>query len=683
MPLDAARWQLELQAADRTAAAFKSVEQRMKHAESQAKAAGSAMSSGLSGAGLAAGMSARIDSTIGSLGAMGGALRGMVPAITATSAAWAVWQAGMKAGELIDQADQLGVTTDQLQGYRLAAAQAGVGSNEFDGALRALTKAMGTANAGSADMIGTFDKLDVKLLNSQGELRKVSEITPEVARGLLAMKSETERNALMMQLFGDSGSKMVTILSDLARGNDAVVTSARAQGAVIDREVAQAWDRLGDRIKVANVQLDAWLATVGAPIAVSGLEHVLQVFESTRKEIEAIQKAWGWLTKTTTQAFEGGSSEDLAKRAETIKATLDVIKDSEDALDVAKVAGYRQELQRINDVLASRANVYVMPAATIEAPGVSQPKPKPTGGGGAGAVDRSALDQLRESQKQMDELVASIDKVRTASVGVLDQFGNGAETAARKTAELNEMLDMGFITQPVHAAAMRDLAMATEAQRIAFEGAQGGMTGFFAGLEAGLAGMEKSISAFELGQAMVNNLANSFTQMAMNGELSFQRIAQGFAQMLAQMAVQAAIHSALRMFLGAFGGGGMGGTGGGIADGLFSAIFGSPFGYAEGGRPAPGVPAIVGERGPELFIPDSAGTVIPNHALRGGGSGIGGMGGNTTVIVNQTVYVGEYVTTTQYRQGLRAVEQSAREGAEAALVRKGRHGDPRIGEAFR
>ena len=52
-------------------------------------------------------------------------------------------------------------------------------------------------------------------------------------------------------------------------------------------------------------------------------------------------------------------------------------------------------------------------------------------------------------------------------------------------------------------------------------------------------------------------------------------------------------------------------------------------GYAEGGRPAVSRPAIVGERGPELFVPDSAGTVISNDdifaatrsALSGGGVG--------------------------------------------------------------
>lgn len=38
--------------------------------------------------------------------------------------------------------------------------------------------------------------------------------------------------------------------------------------------------------------------------------------------------------------------------------------------------------------------------------------------------------------------------------------------------------------------------------------------------------------------------------------------------------------------------------------------------FAKGGRPRPGMPAIVGEEGPELFVPDGSGTIIPNPALR-------------------------------------------------------------------
>lgn len=52
------------------------------------------------------------------------------------------------------------------------------------------------------------------------------------------------------------------------------------------------------------------------------------------------------------------------------------------------------------------------------------------------------------------------------------------------------------------------------------------------------------------------------------------------------------------------------GTGGGLLGGLFR---------ANGGSVASGQPYIVGERGPELFMPGRSGTIIPNHNLGGGG----------------------------------------------------------------
>ena len=52
------------------------------------------------------------------------------------------------------------------------------------------------------------------------------------------------------------------------------------------------------------------------------------------------------------------------------------------------------------------------------------------------------------------------------------------------------------------------------------------------------------------------------------------------------------------------------------------AIFGGPFaklpGFANGGKPPVGRPSIVGEKGPELFVPTSAGTIIPNNRIGGG-----------------------------------------------------------------
>ena len=77
-----------------------------------------------------------------------------------------------------------------------------------------------------------------------------------------------------------------------------------------------------------------------------------------------------------------------------------------------------------------------------------------------------------------------------------------------------------------------------------------------------------------------------------------------------------------------------------IADAAFNmAIFGNTAGkfekgggifgllpFADGGRPPVGRPSIVGEKGPELFVPSRSGTIIPNNKL--GGSS------NTSVTVN-------------------------------------------------
>jgi hypothetical protein len=48
--------------------------------------------------------------------------------------------------------------------------------------------------------------------------------------------------------------------------------------------------------------------------------------------------------------------------------------------------------------------------------------------------------------------------------------------------------------------------------------------------------------------------------------------------------------------------------------------------FANGGSPPVGVPSLVGERGPELFVPSRAGTIIPNHQLS---AALGGGGGTT------------------------------------------------------
>ena len=73
---------------------------------------------------------------------------------------------------------------------------------------------------------------------------------------------------------------------------------------------------------------------------------------------------------------------------------------------------------------------------------------------------------------------------------------------------------------------------------------------------------------------------------------------------------------------GLFGGGGGGGLGS-VASNM--AQYAPLTGFAAGGTPPVGRPSLVGERGPELFMPGVRGSIIPNNALGGG---------STSVVVN-------------------------------------------------
>jgi len=54
--------------------------------------------------------------------------------------------------------------------------------------------------------------------------------------------------------------------------------------------------------------------------------------------------------------------------------------------------------------------------------------------------------------------------------------------------------------------------------------------------------------------------------------------------------------------------------------------FFSGLSFANGGSPPVGKASLVGERGPELFVPNTAGTIIPNNQISGGGS--------TNIVIN-------------------------------------------------
>jgi len=135
-----------------------------------------------------------------------------------------------------------------------------------------------------------------------------------------------------------------------------------------------------------------------------------------------------------------------------------------------------------------------------------------------------------------------------------------------------------------------------------------------------------------LSESLGNSFAESFRGIV-DGSMSarealanlFQRTADHFLDMAAQMIAAQIKMQILGIGLN-FLGGGVGGGASSVPSSAYGdmSIAGPSFfsggmipGFANGGRPPVGRPSIVGERGPELFVPRTAGTIVPNHAMGG------------------------------------------------------------------
>ena len=126
--------------------------------------------------------------------------------------------------------------------------------------------------------------------------------------------------------------------------------------------------------------------------------------------------------------------------------------------------------------------------------------------------------------------------------------------------------------------------------------------------------LENGAKAF---QSVMGNMESALDNFVRTGKLSFKSLARSIIQDLIAIQLKASASSIFKTLLGGFGF--MNDKGGMEVSGSL--------GFADGGNPPVNQASIVGERGPELFVPRTAGTIIPNHAL-------GGMGGTTSITNN-------------------------------------------------
>lgn len=133
-------------------------------------------------------------------------------------------------------------------------------------------------------------------------------------------------------------------------------------------------------------------------------------------------------------------------------------------------------------------------------------------------------------------------------------------------------------------------------------------------------------------------LEDSLTNFVMTGKLNFDSLVSTIVGGLVRIGLQKHVLEPMAASVMASTNGG----GGGLIASAFSLL-----GFADGGDPPVGVPYMVGERGPELRIDRTPGTIIPNHAL-------GGQTVQNNVTINNTI--GNVASQDDVVMGMRVVE---------------------------
>jgi lambda family phage tail tape measure protein len=203
-----------------------------------------------------------------------------------------------------------------------------------------------------------------------------------------------------------------------------------------------------------------------------------------------------------------------------------------------------------------------------------------------------AQDLLQIEYKRLDIIVA-INKNEALTLEMREELLQRENALAEKSIAL---------------AKQRNMATRATREGTFGEGMEKGMGKFFRDLPTEL---ENGQRAFE---SVVGNMEQALNNFVKTGKLSFKDLARSIIQDIIAIQLRAQASNLLNMFIGSFTGGGNG------ASGIGTGVQGFGSSYADGGSPTPNTINLVGERGPELFIPKTAGTIVPNGALSSMGS---------------------------------------------------------------
>lgn len=551
-------------------------------------------------------------------------------------------KSNIEAGKTIAETSQkLGLSAEAYQTLNYAAQQAGVSTDALSAAFKGMTVFVGNVERGAKASKQELADLGLTLGDIKG--KAPDQIFTILAGAIGKIQDPITRNAEALKIFGKTAADVIPLAVQGAQGIDQLRQKAVDLGLVISNDTIaktkEAGDKLatiGDAAQVAGINMasaftpaiDALYKLITDPNFQQGLTTtaatlgtiVTWLAQNPAAASALIGAAGGFMVGGLPGAFVGAAGGAVAEVAATSRGG------SVAALQAANAGQPFGETGGLGDmptVAAPPAMVTVLHAdgttETITADEFNR-RMNASGGivGGPGFAPPPAGSASRHGPGTFPSPPApALAGVGTGiGGGITDQAAQAAAEAMQKKTDAlaaSLQLEIEKLTETARAQAID-----TEAAKLG-SGATQEQTDKIKALAAQFYDAKLRADALTKAATFFGDQMYSALDGILTKSTSLEATMKNLALAIAQAVIQAELLGTGPL-AGLLGTGAPGGAGGGAVGGLIGTAF-RAFGFADGGNVQGGRPIVVGERGPELWVPPSSGSIIPNGAFGGAGGG--------------------------------------------------------------
>lgn len=185
-----------------------------------------------------------------------------------------------QADALAKQSAAIGLSAEELQAWQHAAGLSGVQASEFTAALGKLQKKAADAAASTTGPgAQAFQALGVEIKNADGSLRSLTDLRDGVADGMAKIQNPTERTAIAMALFEETGPRFINLFSQGSEAMRAMRAEVAALGGGITNDFARASEAMNDqlsRLRLLSLSLKVTLAQALLPTIRAIVDKMVQ-----------------------------------------------------------------------------------------------------------------------------------------------------------------------------------------------------------------------------------------------------------------------------------------------------------------------------------------------------------------------------------------------------------------------